>query len=82
MSENTFEIVKSAFVDHLELDPALVGPESLIVDDLGADSLDAVELIMALEEYFDISIDEVGIDELKTIADIVKVIDDLRADTA
>jgi acyl carrier protein len=82
MSENTFEIVKSAFVDHLELDPALVCPESLIVDDLGADSLDAVELIMALEEYFDISIDEVGIDELKTIADIVKVIDDLRAETA
>ena len=79
MSENTFEIVKNAFVEHLSLDPELVQPQSLILDDLGADSLDAVELIMALEERFDISIDEVGIEDLKTIEDIVTTIDRLTS---
>jgi len=77
MFENTFDTVRNAFVDHLGIDPEIITLESLILDDLGADSLDAVELIMTLEELFDISIDEVGIEDLLTIGDVVRVIDEL-----
>ena len=77
MSESTFEAVKQAFVNQMSLDPMEVKPESLIADDLGADSLDAVELIMALEEQFNISIDDVDADDVKTVEDVVKLIDGL-----
>ena len=77
MSESTFEAVRQAFVNQMSLDPTEVKPESLIADDLGADSLDAVELIMALEEQFNISIDDVDADDIKTVGDVVKLIDGL-----
>ena len=47
---NTFDKVKSVIVESLNCDEALVTPEARLVEDLGADSLDAVELIMAMEE--------------------------------
>ena len=75
MSERTFEIVKQALVDHLNLNPDDIRPESLITDDLGADSLDAVELIISLEEQLNISIDEADNNSLRTVADVVKLID-------
>ena len=78
MSERTFEIVRQALVDHLNLNPDDIKPESLITDDLGADSLDAVELIIALEEQLNISIDEADNDALRTVGDIVKLIDSIN----
>ena len=77
MSERTFELVKQALIDQMGLDPALVRPESLIADDLGADSLDAVELIMTLEEQLDVTIDEIDADGLKTVDDVVRMVDGL-----
>ena len=78
MSESTFEAVKAALADQMSLDPALIEPSALIADDLGADSLDAVELIMALEEQFNVSIDGVDAEGLKTVEDVVKLVDRLR----
>jgi len=77
MSESTFEIVKAALIYQLRLDPDEVKPESLIADDLGADSLDAVELIIALEEQLNITIDEGDAEKLRTVADVAELIDRL-----
>ena len=79
MSESTFEAVKRALADQMGLDPAIIEPGSLIADDLGADSLDAVELIMTLEEQYGVSIDGVDADGIKTVDDIVRLVDRLRA---
>ena len=75
MSESTFEIVKNALAEQLKLDPDTIRPESLISDDLGADSLDAVELIISLEEQLKISIDEMDNDAIRTVDDVVRLID-------
>ena len=78
MSENTFEIVKNALAVQLNLDPDIIRPESLISDDLGADSLDAVELIISLEEQLGISIDEMENDAIRTVDDVVRLIDSIN----
>ena len=79
MSESTLEIVKAALIYQLRLDPEEVKPESLISDDLGADSLDAVELIIALEEQLNITIDEGDAEKLRTVADVAELIDKLSS---
>jgi len=78
VSENTFEIVKNALAVQLNLDPDIIRPESLISDDLGADSLDAVELIISLEEQLGISIDEMENDAIRTVDDVVRLIDSIN----
>ena len=73
----TFEKVKTIVVENLSCDEDDVTLAASLKDDLGADSLDAVELIMAFEEEFDISIPTEKTEELNTISDIVKLIDSL-----
>ena len=65
--EAAFQKFKDDTVEVLAVDPSQVTPEASFGDDLGADSLDLVELVMALEETFDI---EVGEDELKDISTV------------
>ena len=65
--EEAFEKFTQQAVDILAVEPSQIVPEATFGDDLGADSLDLVELVMALEEEFDI---EVGEDELKDIRTI------------
>jgi acyl carrier protein len=77
MARDTFEVVKQVLIDGLSVDDAAVTLEASINDDLGADSLDAVELIMSLEEEFDLEIDSSKAEELKTVKDIVDLIDSL-----
>jgi acyl carrier protein len=79
MSENTFEIVQRTLVDQLNVDKGEVTLEATISDDLGADSLDAVELIMSLEEEFDLTIEAAEAESLKTVGDVVALIDSLKA---
>ena len=62
-------------VDTLGCEPEEVKPEASLTDDLGADSLAAVELIMALEEAADIHIEEEEAANLKTVSDIVAYLD-------
>lgn len=71
----TFDKVKEIIVDTLSCDEDQVTLEASLMDDLGADSLDAVELNMALEEAFDISIPDEQVAEFKTVKDIVDYIE-------
>ena len=68
------EKVKNIIVDKLSVEPDEVVPEASFVDDLGADSLDLVELIMAMEEAFDIEISDDQAEKLQTVKDAVDYI--------
>lgn len=69
-----FEKVKEIVVDQLGADEDAVTMEASFVDDLGADSLDVVELIMALEEEFDIEIPDEDAEKIGTVGDAVAYI--------
>ena len=71
----TFEKVVEIVVDQLSVDPDDVAIESTFIDDLGADSLDIVELIMAFEEEFGIEIPDRAAEKIKTVQDVVTFID-------
>lgn len=73
-----FDQVKSIICKELKLDPAKVTEESSLKDDLGADSLDAVEIIMDIEDEFNIQIDDTEAENIKTVGDIVKYIEALK----
>ena len=70
-----FEEVKEIMIDTLNCDADKVPMEANIFDDLGADSLDTVELNLALEEKLGISIDEEAMANMKTVADIVNYLE-------
>lgn len=69
-----FEQVRAIVVDQLGAEEADVTMEASFVDDLGADSLDVVELIMALEEEFDIEIPDEDAEKISTVGDAVAYI--------
>ena len=68
--------VKKMVADHLGIDEAKVVDEANFIDDLGADSLDTVELVMAFEEEFDIEIPDDAAETIQTFGDAVKFIND------
>ncbi|MBW2092069.1 MAG: acyl carrier protein [Deltaproteobacteria bacterium] len=68
------EKVKEIIVEQLSVDAADVVPEATFVDDLGADSLDLVEMIMAMEEEFDMSISDEEAEKIKTVQDAIDYI--------
>lgn len=69
-----FEKVKEIICKELKVNPDKVVLEANLKDDLGADSLDAVEVIMSLEDEFDISIDDEAAQNIKTVKDLVDFI--------
>ena len=69
-----FERVRSVIVDQLGIDEDLVTMDSSFVDDLGADSLDIVELIMGLEGEFDLEIPDDEAEKISTVGDAVNYI--------
>lgn len=73
-SEEVFEKVKAIIVEQLQVTEQAVTEEASFIDDLGADSLDLVELIMALEEEFDIEIPDSDAEKVVTVADVVSYI--------
>ncbi len=73
-SEEVFEKVKGILVDQLQVSESSVTLEASFIDDLGADSLDLVELIMALEEEFDIEIPDSDAEKVATVNDVVEYI--------
>ncbi len=75
---STFEQVKKIVVEQLGAEPDEVQMGSTFVDDLGADSLDIVELIMAFEEAFNIEIPDEKAEKIKTVEDVVNYIDDIN----
>lgn len=70
-----FEKVKEILVDVLGVNADDVKPESKFVDDLGADSLDLVELIMSLEDKFQIEISDTDAEKIITVQDVLDYID-------
>ena len=72
----TFEKVRDIIAKQLSVKPETVADESNIAEDLGADSLDLVEILMALEDEFGISIPDEVIPQIKTIKDIVAFIEE------
>ena len=72
---STFDRVKKIVVDQLGVAEADVQIDSMFIDDLGADSLDIVELIMAFEEEFEIEIPDDSAEKIKTVKDAVDYID-------
>jgi acyl carrier protein len=62
--------VKDIIVEQLGVDPERVSAEASFIDDLGADSLDIVELVMAMEEEFNIEIPDEDAEKLRTVADV------------
>ena len=68
--------VKKIVVEHLNVDESKVSDDASFIDDLGADSLDTVELVMAFEEEFDIEIPDDAAETIQTFGDAVKFIND------
>lgn len=74
--EEIFEKVKGIIVEQLGVTETSVTMEASFIDDLGADSLDIVELIMALEEEFDTEIPDSDAEKVVTVGDVVDYIND------
>ena len=76
MSDDISSKVKKIVADHLGIDEAKVSEEASFIDDLGADSLDTVELVMAFEEEFGVEIPDDAAESIQTFGDAVKYISD------
>jgi acyl carrier protein len=70
------ERVRKIVIEHLDADPEKVTEKASFIDDLGADSLDNVELVMAFEEEFDIEIPDDAAEHIQTVGDAVKFIEE------
>ena len=79
MNSEIFERVKGIVMDQLEVEDERVTPEANFANDLGADSLDTVELVMALEEEFDIEIPDEVAEEIDTVK---KAVEHISKETA
>ncbi len=75
MADNTAAKVKEIIINELGVDPEKVTPEASFVDDLGADSLDTVELVMAFEEEFTIDIPDEDAEQMRTVGEAVAYIE-------
>ena len=75
MADNTAAKVKEIIINELGVDPEKVTPDALFVDDLGADSLDTVELVMAFEEEFTIDIPDEDAEQMRTVGEAISYIE-------
>ena len=71
---DVFQTVKEVTAEQLEVDPEIITPDASFIDDLEADSLDIVDLMMELEETFDIEIPDEDAEKISTVADAVEYI--------
>ncbi len=72
---NTFDKVKDMLVEKLGIAPEKITLESEIIKDLGADSLDLVEMLFSMEEVFGVTVSDEQTENIKTVKDIVDIID-------
>lgn len=80
MAENNIEQrVKKIIVEQLGVNADQVTPEAKFIEDLGADSLDTVELVMALEEEFGHDIPDEQAEKLQTVGDVIKYVEEIQA---
>jgi len=69
--DEVFEKIRGIIAEELGVERDTIEPDSRLADDLGADSLDAVELVMAIEEEFDVEIDDTEATKIKSVQDII-----------
>lgn len=74
----TIDKVRQMLANQLNIEVDKIKDDSKIIEDLGADSLDTIEMLMSLEEEFGISVPDEKAEELKTVADIAKFIDEAK----
>lgn len=79
MSAPTEERVRNIICDQLAVEPEKVTLTASFIDDLGADSLDIVELVMTMEEEFDLDIPDEEAEKLRTVGDVIKFITSKQA---
>ena len=82
MSTSIFDRVQKVVVEHLDVEPEKVTPEASFANDLAADSLDVVELVMGLEEEFDIEIPDEAAEQIDTVGKAVEYINEKVGATA
>ncbi|HIQ86373.1 MAG TPA: acyl carrier protein [Candidatus Scatomorpha gallistercoris] len=70
-----FETVRKVLAEQLEVDESIITPETDIIYDLGADSLDLVELVMSLEEHYDIVLTDDKTANVRTVGQVVKMLE-------
>ena len=68
--------MKDILVEQLECNPEDITMESLLVDDLGADSLDAIDIVMSVEDTFKVEVPDEIIEKIETVGDIVNYLED------
>jgi acyl carrier protein len=76
MADSIQEKVKEIIVEQLGVNPEQVVPEAKFIEDLGADSLDTVELVMAFEEEFEIEVPDEDAEKLQTVGDVYKYVEE------
>ncbi len=77
MAEKSIEDrVKEIIVEQLGVNPEQVTPAAKFIEDLGADSLDTVELVMAFEEEFNVEVPDEDAEKLQTVGDVIRYIED------
>lgn len=74
------EKVKNIIVEQLGVNEEQITPEAKFIEDLGADSLDTVELVMAFEEEFGIEVPDEEAEKLQTVGDVIKYVEEASAD--
>ena len=72
---DTFEKIRALLAEQLDIDPEKITPDSDIMSDFEADSLDIVDMVMTLEDEFGIEVPDDAIESLRTVGDVVKVAD-------
>jgi acyl carrier protein len=72
---DTFEKIRTLLAEQLDIDPETIEPDSDIMNDFEADSLDIVDMIMTLEDEFGIEVPDEAIENLHTVGDVVQFVD-------
>ena len=70
-----FEKIKAILAEQLDVDEDIITKESLIVEDLGADSLDAIDIVMSVEDEFSIEVPDEIVEKMETVYDIVSFVE-------
>jgi acyl carrier protein len=76
---DTFEKIRTLLAEQLDIDPETIEPDSDIMNDFEADSLDIVDMIMTLEDEFGIEVPDEAIENLHTVGDVVQFVDAHKA---
>ena len=70
-----FDKIKEILADQLDIEENAITPDSLLVEDLGADSLDAIDIVMSVEDEFGIEVPDEIIDKIESVSDIITFVE-------